>query len=115
MGRDRRPNFVIFVVRSVLIVGGWVVVAWSRKSCLGPTEISSFVFLVQFKDGGRMVSLRFDLFISDVNQGNEDLECKKVGSRFSCMAPGMERFSLDLQRAVKKCALEVGCGGVWNS
>ena len=46
MGRDRRPNFVIFVVWSALIVGRWVVVAWSRKSCLGPVEISSFVFLV---------------------------------------------------------------------
>ena len=46
MGRDRRPNFVIFVVWSALIVGRWVVVAWSRKSCLGPAEISSFVFLV---------------------------------------------------------------------
>ena len=46
MGRDRRPNFVIFVVWSARIVGRWVVVAWSRKSCLGPAEISSFVFLV---------------------------------------------------------------------
>ena len=46
MGRDRRPNFVIFVVWSALIVSRWVVVAWSRKSCLGPAEISSFVFLV---------------------------------------------------------------------
>ena len=46
MGRDRRPNFVIFVVWSALIVGRWVVVAWPRKSCLGPAEISSFAFLV---------------------------------------------------------------------
>ena len=45
-GRDRRPNFVIFVIWTALIVGGWVVVAWSRKSCLGPAEISSFVFLI---------------------------------------------------------------------
>ena len=44
--RDRRPNFVIFVIWTALIVGGWVVVAWSRKSCLGPAEISSFVFLI---------------------------------------------------------------------
>ena len=30
--------------------------------------------------------------------------------RFSCVLPGMERFPLDLTRAVKKgCALEVGC------
>ena len=45
-GRDRRPNFVIFVIWTALIVGGWVVVAWSRKSCLGLAEISSFVFLI---------------------------------------------------------------------
>ena len=34
-GRDRRPNFVIFVVWSALTIGGWVVVAWNRKSFLG--------------------------------------------------------------------------------
>ena len=45
---------------------------WSRKSCLGPAEIASFVFLVLFKDGGRRVSLRFHLFVSGVNQGNEE-------------------------------------------
>ena len=47
--------------------------AWSRKSCLGPVEITSFVFLVLFRDGGRRVSLRFHLFIFDVNQENETL------------------------------------------
>ena len=30
-GRERRPNFVIFVVGSALIVGGWVMVAWSKS------------------------------------------------------------------------------------
>ena len=61
--RDRRPNFVIFVVWSALIVGGWVVLIWSRKSCLGSSlvcsrksclvlaEIASYVFLVLFKYG----------------------------------------------------------------
>ena len=48
-----------------------MVVLWSRKSCLAPTEITSFVFLVLFKDGGRRVSQRY-LFISDVNQGIKD-------------------------------------------
>ena len=52
-----------------MLVG--VLVAWSRKSGLGPAEIALFVFLVLFKDGGRRVSLRFHLFVSDVNQGNE--------------------------------------------
>ena len=54
-----------------MLVG--VLVAWSRKSGLGPAEIALFVFLVLFKDGGRRVSLRFHLFVSDVNQGNEML------------------------------------------
>ena len=44
----------------------------SRKSCLGPAEIASFVFLVLFKDGGRRMSLRFHLFVSDVIQENEE-------------------------------------------
>ena len=49
-----------------------VLVAWSRKSCLGPVEIASFVFLVLFKDGGCWVSLRFHLFVSHVNQWYEE-------------------------------------------
>lgn len=49
-GSDRRPNFVLFVACSALIVSGggvvgwccrWVVVvlAWCRKFYLGPAEI----------------------------------------------------------------------------
>ena len=54
------------------------------------------------------MSLRFHLFVSDVNQENEDFESKQVGSRFSCVTTGMERFSLDLLQAVKKMCF--GCG-----
>ena len=32
-------NFVHSVACSALIVNGWVVLEWIRKSCLGPTEI----------------------------------------------------------------------------
>ena len=41
----------------------------------------------------------------------------KVDSRFSCVAPGTEKFSLDLLGAVKdlKCALELGCGDVFRT
>ena len=49
-----------------------MVVAWSRGCCLGPTEIASFVFLALFKDGRPSVSERFHLFVSDVNQENEE-------------------------------------------
>ena len=57
------------------------------------------------------MSGRLHLFISDVNQGNQDFECKKVGSRFSCVAPGMEKFSLDLPQAVKKTCFGSGISG----
>ena len=36
-----------------------------------------------------------------------------MSSRFSCVTPGMEKFSLDLPRAIKK--LEAGSGGVLRS
>ena len=44
--RKRKPNLIIFVIWSALIVDRWLVVAWNRMSCLGPAEISSFVSLV---------------------------------------------------------------------
>ena len=50
-GRNRGPNLVIFVFCSTLIIGGCVLVAWSRKYCLGTAKIASFVFPVLFKDG----------------------------------------------------------------
>ena len=59
------------------------------------------------------MSLRFHIFVSNINQGNENFECKKVGSRSFCITTGIEMFSLDLLQAVKK--VEVGCGCVWNS
>ena len=34
------------------------------------------MFLVLFKDGGPNVSPRFHLFVSDVNQGNEEAVCE---------------------------------------
>ena len=57
-------------------------VALEQKSCLELIEITSFVLLVLFKDGGRRVSPRFNIFVSDVNQCN-----KEVGwvQRFPCM------------------------------
>ena len=49
-----------------------MVVAWSRRSYLGIVEITSIVFLVLLNDGGCRMSPRFHLFVSDVNQGNEE-------------------------------------------
>ena len=44
-----------------------MVVEWSRNSCLEPSEIASFVCLLLYKDEWRRVSLRFNIFVSDVN------------------------------------------------
>ena len=53
-GTDRKINFVIFAVWSALVAGVWMV-AWSRRYCLGPAEIASFMHLILFKDGGLRV------------------------------------------------------------
>ena len=49
--RDRRFNFVSFVIWGALIVGRWLMMAWGEKSCFGLAEISFLVFLLLFKDG----------------------------------------------------------------
>ena len=47
--------------------------------------------------------------VSDMNQRNEELGYKKVDSRFSCEAPGMERFFQDLLGTViRECASKKG-------
>ena len=51
------------------------------------------------------MSLILHLFVSDVNQGNKDFDCKKVDSRFSCVAPEMV-----FRKLLKRFALKVG----WN-
>ena len=70
--KNKAKGLTFFLVWSAFIFGGWVVVAWSRKYCLGLTKIASFVFLVLLKDEGCRVSPRFHLFVSDVNPGNKD-------------------------------------------
>ena len=47
-------------------------VAWSRKTSLGPAEIASIACLVLIKDEGCRVSPRFHLFVSGVNHCNEE-------------------------------------------
>ena len=54
-----------------MLVG--VLVAWSRKFCLGPAGIASFLSLVLFKNAGHKVSPRFHHFVLDFNQGNKTL------------------------------------------
>ena len=54
--------------------------AWRRKFYLELAEISSFVYLVQFKDGRRRVGPRLLLFVSDVNPGTKIFMCKRVGA-----------------------------------
>ena len=49
--------------------------------------------MVLFKGGVRRVNPKIHLFVSDVNQ--------RRSTRFSCVAAGVERLSLDLTQAVK--------------
>ena len=100
--RDRRPHFVIFVVWEALIAGGCVVVAWSQKSYLRPAEISSFLVLVKFKNKGRRLSLRLNLYISDVDPGNEDIMCKRVGAKIFLCDPHPASPILELNQVHKK-------------
>ena len=72
MGEKQEALFCYFCNLKYFIVGGRVVVAWSRRSYLGLAEIASFVSLILFKDGGRRVSPRFHLFVPYVNQGKEE-------------------------------------------
>ena len=61
-GVGKRPDLDIFVVWSALIVGGWVVLAWGRRSCLRPAAIASCVFLVSF-NGGDAGSVKDFIFL----------------------------------------------------
>ena len=72
VGRHRMTNFVIFVVWNAAFVGGWVVVSWSKGFIQSRQKSRSCVpgFI---KVGGRRVSPRFHRFISDINQGNEEV------------------------------------------
>ena len=52
-------------------------VEWSRNSYSEPAKSNllwceSTLFLVLFNDWGGRVSSRFHIFVSDVNQGNEE-------------------------------------------
>ena len=77
-----------------------MVVAWGKKSYLRPAENSSFVYLVQFKDRGRRLSLRGHLFISDVHPGNENLMYKRVGANIFLRGP---RYGKVLLRSSVRC------------
>ena len=62
----------------------------------------------------------FSILIFHLLLGQAEITCfclfrdVRVSSIFPCVTPGVERFSVDLCRAVKKCRkciLEVGCMG----
>ena len=61
--RETEGLILLFCRRNNLIVGGWVVFPWSRKSYLWPAEIAFSVLLVLFKDGGRNVSPKLITFL----------------------------------------------------
>ena len=59
------------------------------------------------------MSLRFHIFVSDVDPENEDFMCKRVGSRFSCLAP--PRDGKILLRSSVSCKKGICLGSeVWG-
>ena len=111
-GRNRRPYFVLFLVSSVLIVGRWGLVAWSRKPCLGPAGIAYFVFLDLFNDERRRGESRisFLLFLKLIKGTRRRSEFKIL------LLDTREGFLLDLLGAIKnwEYVLEVGCWGMFR-
>ena len=57
------------------------------------------------------MSLRIHLLVSDVNQGNEECDCKKVVQDLFAWPQGWKDSPYIFREQFKKCALEVG----WNS
>ena len=55
-GGETQSTSFYFRGLECVVVSMYVVAAWSRKSYLGPAEISSVAYLVKFKDRGRRVS-----------------------------------------------------------
>lgn len=68
-----------------------------QKVLFGPVEIVSCVFLLLLKDGDAMSvqNVTFMLFNVKSREGS------MLSSRLSCSAQEMEKYSLDLLRAVK--------------
>ena len=94
-GRDIRPNFIFFSLECFNCQ--WVSGGGLRQKVLFRAGWNLIFCVPSLIQGWRQrVNLRCHLFVSDMNQGNEDFRCKKVGSRFSCVAPRTKRFSLNL-------------------
>ena len=89
-GRDRRPNFVVFVVWSVLLLVGGV----EQKVLLGAGYFPGIV-----QGLGLWVGSRFHLLVPDFYKGNEEVGWVQY---FFCVTPAMERYSLDIPQAAKK-------------
>ena len=75
---------------------------------MGSAEIVSCVFLVLFKDWQRKASPKCHLYVFDVRGRG------RLSPRFSCVVPRMEKYFLDLLRAIKnrEHAMGMGCGDV---
>ena len=97
----------------------WVVVTWGRKSYLGPAEISCCVLLFKFKDGGHRMSLRFHLFVSDVNRRTKILGATRWMQDFLTWSQGWKgssyifcellRKNVPWKWSVKMCGIEKSC------
>ena len=75
---------------------------------MGRWEVSGFIQWWGMQSKSKISSFLFLILIKGTK--------RQDGFKIFCVAPGMERLSLDLLQAVRNlvCALEVGCGVVWN-
>ena len=69
--------------------------AWSRKYCLGSAEITSFGFLVLFKDAERRLSLSFIFLFLMLIKEREGW----CGFKILLRDPRMETFSFRFSRS----------------
>ena len=75
---------------------------------MGRWEVSGFIQGWGMQSESKILSFLFLILIKGTK--------RQDGFKIFCVAPEMERLSLDLPQAVRNlvCALEVGCGVVWN-
>ena len=83
MGGNRRSHFVILVVWSAQIVSEWVVVAWGRKSYLGPAEIFTFCVPGSIQGWGTQGESKTpsSLHFFDVDPRNKGFMYKRLGAK----------------------------------
>ena len=107
MGKETESVIAFLVFWSALIVSGWVVVACSRRSCLGPAKISSFVLWFNSRMGTQGES-KMSSFCFWYESTEWRFWVQEGGFKIFLCGPRDRNVlirSLDLPRAAKKICL----------